>query len=312
MNYKQLTDKTKAQIDILLRTGLSMRQAAKQLGIHHSTISRYKRNVYSKRIIDIEAKYRVFIEFLTSTYDWRTKSIEVCIHSFKRYHPGKPLVSAQQVYNWINQRKISIKPLDTCYKRRKNKSRKNGMMNHLKWTLDNKTVFPIALRPKSIEKREEIGHLEIDSIIGKRNEYCSTISIVDRASRMIWLIKSESNNEYYTEKTIRNFIVKNEITVRSITTDNGFEFKALGITAKRLGVKLYKCDPYCSFQRGSNERANALVRRFIPKGKSMHDVSQQYLDDISFKINAMPRKIFDFKSAFQINYFKSRCGAVEI
>ena len=65
--------------------------------------------------------------------------------------------------------------------------------------------------------------------------------------------------------------------------DNGKEFEALGITAKRMNVKLYKCDPYCSFQRGANERANALVRRFIPKGKSMYNIEQQYLDDISAK-----------------------------
>ena len=69
---------------------------------------------------------------------------------------------------------------------------------------------------------------------------------------------------------------ENEIIVKSITVDNGLEFQALGITAKKLGVKLYKCDPYCSFQRGTNERTNALVRRFIPKGESMKFVTQYY------------------------------------
>ena len=67
-----------------------------------------------------------------------------------------------------------------------------------------------------------------------------------------------------------------------------------------MGVKLYKCDPYCSFQRGTNERMNALVRRFIPKGSSLKMVPQVYLDDISFEINYMPKKIFDFKSVFDI------------
>ena len=71
-------------------------------------------------------------------------------------------------------------------------------------------------------------------------------------------------------------------------------------TAKKLGVKLYKCDPYCSFQRGTNERTNALVRRWIPKGSSMKLVPQIYLDDICFEINTMPRKIFDFKTPCEI------------
>ena len=174
------------------------------------------------------------------------------------------------------------------------------MMNHTMWNVDHKTVLPISPRPKYINKRDELGHLEIDSIVGKRNEYDSIISIVDRCSRRVWLIKSEYKNEYYTDKIIYEFILRNEIKVKSITVDNGLEFQALGLTAKKLGVKLYKCDPYCSFQRGTNERTNALVRRFIPKGSSMRLVTQYHLDNISFEINSMPRKIFDYKCAYDI------------
>ena len=174
------------------------------------------------------------------------------------------------------------------------------MMNHFQWNLDNKTVLPISLRPKYIEKRQEKGHLEIDSIVGKRNEYDSIISIVDRCTRRLWLIKAQYKNEYYIDKLIYNYIIKNDIEVKSITVDNGLEFSALGLTAKKLGVKLYKCDPYCSFQRGTNERMNAMVRRFIPKGSTMKMIPQIYLDDISFAINSMPKKIFDYKSSFDI------------
>ena len=312
MNYKQLDDKKKAQIDILLQSGYSMRSVAKQLNISHSTISRYKNNVYQKRQINIQEKYKDFLEYLYKSYDWRCRSIEVCIHQFKKYTPHKPCVSVKQVYNWINEGKIEIQVQDTCYKRSKRKKKTNGMMNHFKWNLENKTVLPISLRPKYIEKREELGHLEIDSIIGKRNEYAAIISIVDRCSRVIWLIKAKARNEYYTSTLIREYIEENKIEVKSITVDNGKEFEALGITAKRLGVKLYKCDPYCSFQRGSNERGNGLVRRYIAKGKSLSQIEQQYLEDIAYKINDMPRKLFDFESAFDIESKKIESGAVEI
>lgn len=312
MNYKQLDDKKKAQIDILLEEGFSMREVGRKLNISHSTISRYKNNVYQKRTIDIKEKYKDFLEYLYTYYDWRSKSIEICVHNFKRYHSRKPCVSAQQVYRWINEGKIDIKAQNMCYKRRKKRKSKSGMMNHLQWNINNKTVLPIGLRPKYIEKRDEIGHLEIDSIIGKRNEYSSIISIVDRCTRVIWLIKSEAKNEYYTMNLIHKYIVDNQIPVKSITVDNGLEFKAMGIAAKRLGVKLYKCDPYCSFQRGTNERANGLVRRYIEKGKSMYQVEQQYLEDIAFKINSMPRKIFDFKSSYEVEFNKIQSGAVEI
>ena len=298
MNYTQLTKEKKAQIDILLEQGLSMRKTASILGISHSTISRYKAGIYKKRKINIEEKYDIFLRYLYSHYDYKTCSIEICVFKFKKSHLNAKCPTVQQVYNWINKGKIKLSKEDLCYK--KHRSSKSNMMSHTKWNLDNKTVLPISLRPKYINKRDEIGHLEIDSILGKRNEYGSIISIVDRCSRRVWLIKAEYKNEYYINKIIYDFIIRNEILVKSITVDNGLEFNVLGITAKKLGVKLYKCDPYCSFQRGTNERTNALVRRFIPKGSSMKYVSQYYLDNICFEINSMPRKLFDYKCAYDI------------
>ena len=298
MNYTQLTGKKKVEIDILLKQGLSMRKVASILGISHSTISRYKAGVYKKRKIDITERYPIFLDYLYSHYDRRTNSIELCIYMFKKRYKTSKCPSVQQVYNWINKGKINLTRDKLCYKKRRNK--KHGMMQHTKWNLDHKTVLPISLRPKYINDRDEIGHLEIDSILGKKNEQDSIISIVDRCTRKLWLIKADYKNEYYIDRLIYNYILKEEITVKSITVDNGLEFGALGLTAKKLGVKLYKCDPYCSFQRGTNERMNAMVRRFIPKGSSMKLKPQIHLDDICFKINSMPRKIFDFKCAYEV------------
>ena len=298
MNYNQLTEEKKAQIDILLQQGLSMRKTATILGISHSTISRYKAGIYKKRKIDISQKYDIFLRYLYSHYDYKTCSIDICINKFKKAYLNAKCPTVQQVYNWINEEKIKLTKKDLCYKKRRGK--KTSMMNHTKWNLYHKTVLPIGLRPKYINKRDELGHLEIDLILGKRNEYASIISIVDRCSRMVWLIKAEYRNEYYIDKIIYNYLIQNEIKVRSITVDNGLEFQALGLTAKKLGVKLYKCDPYCSFQRGTNERTNALVRRFIPKGTSMKNLTQYYLDNICFEINIMPRKLFDYKCAYDI------------
>lgn len=299
MNYKQLTEKKKVEIDILLKQNYSMREVGRRLNICHSTISRYKAGIYKKRIIDIKRKYEIFIRYFHDHYDRRHHSVEVCVHLFKKSHLGVLTPSVKQVYNWINNDKLEIKRNQTCYKKRK-KNIKSGMMQHFKWNLDNKTVLPISLRPKYIENRDEIGHIEIDSIVGKRNEYSSIISIVDRCTRRIWLIKAEYSHEHYINKLIYDYIVKNDISVKSITTDNGLEFAALGICAKRLGVKLYKCDPYCSFQRGTNEKMNQLVRRYLPKGTSFKITPQIYLEDIAFNINSMPRKMFEFKNVFEM------------
>ena len=300
MNYTQLTEKNKVEIDILLKQGLSMRKVAEIIGVHHSTISRYKAGIYKKRKIDINKKYSIFLDYLYSHYDRRINSIEICIYMFKKRYKGVLCPTIQQVYNWIKTDKIHIKKNQLCYKKSRSKKKNNSMIKHTLWNLENKTVLPISLRPKYIEDRKEQGHLEIDSIIGKRNEQESIISIVDRCTRRLWLIKAEYKQEYYIANLIYNFIIKNDIEVKSITVDNGLEFNVLGITAKKLGVKLYKCDPYCSFQRGTNERMNAMVRRFIPKGESMKLKPQIYLDDICFMINSMPKKIFDYKSTFEV------------
>ena len=200
MNYTQLTIEKKAQIDILLSQGLSMRSVAKILGISHSTISRYKAGIYKKRKIDINKKHEIFLNYLYNHYNYKNHSIEVCIHMFKKRYKGVRCPSIQQVYNWINEGKIDINKRDLCYK--KHRSNKSSMMKHTKWNFDNKTVLPISLRPKYINKRNELGHLEIDSILGKKNEYSSIISIVDRCSRRVWLIKAQYKNEYYINKLI--------------------------------------------------------------------------------------------------------------
>lgn len=298
MNYKQLTEKNKVEIDILLEQNLSMREVGRRLKISHSTISRYKSGKYKKRKIDINKKYEIFIRYLFDHYDRRHNSIEVCIYKFKKMYPGVRCVSVKQVYNWIEAGKIHITRKDICYKKHK-KKKTSGMMEHFLWNLEHKTILPISLRPKYIEERKEPGHLEIDSILGKKDEQQAIISIVDRCTRKVWLIKAEYRYDYYTANLIYKYIIRNDITVKSITVDNGLEFRALGIAAKRLGVKLYKCDPYCSFQRGTNERTNAIVRRYLPKGTSFKITPQVYLEDIAFNINSMPRKMFGYKSSYE-------------
>ena len=119
MNYTQLTEKKKVEIDILLNQGLSMRKVGRILNISHSTISRYKANKYKKRKIDINKKYEIFIKYLFDHYDRRHSSIEVCIYRFKKSHSFAPSVSVKQVYNWIDQGKIFLTRNKMCYKKRK-------------------------------------------------------------------------------------------------------------------------------------------------------------------------------------------------
>lgn len=135
----------------------------------------------------------------------------------------------------------------------------------------------------------------IDDRVDKKHKSLAIIPIADRCPNMPQIIKVEYPNYYYTLNKIRKYIEENKITNKSITVDNGLEFKTLGITVKRLGVKIYKCDPYCSFQSGTNKRENAIARWFILKGKSM--------SNICFKIASMTRQIFEVKKTSQHYFF---------
>ena len=210
MNYKQLTEKNKVEIDILLKQNLSMREVGRRLGISHSTISRYKSGKYKKRKIDINKRYPIFIKYIMDHYDRRHSSIEVCVYKFNKSYKYAPSVTVKQVYNWINNGKIELTRNKLCYKRYK-KRKRSGMMEHFKWNLEHKTILPISLRPKYIEKRTEPGHLEIDSILGKKDEQQAIISIVDRCTRRLWLIKAEYRYDYYTANLIYKYIIKNGI-----------------------------------------------------------------------------------------------------
>ena len=117
MNYKQLTNEKKAQIDILLDQGLSMRKVAEVLGISHSTISRYKSGIYKKREIDITKKYDIFLQYLYSHYNPKNCSIEICVFKFKRSYLNARCPTVQQVYNWINEGKIKLTKDKLCYKK---------------------------------------------------------------------------------------------------------------------------------------------------------------------------------------------------
>ena len=123
MNYTQLTEKKKVEIDVLLNQGLSMRKVASILGISHSTISRYKAGIYKKRKIDINEKYPIFLNYFYDHYDYRYCSVELCVHKFKKKYKNAKCPSVKQVYNWINNDKLEKKRNMLCYRKRKNKTR---------------------------------------------------------------------------------------------------------------------------------------------------------------------------------------------
>lgn len=317
MKYLQLKHDERALIDYLLnKEKRSISYIAKQLGRSKSTISReikrnsfvygYDFNLANKKTIERQyhkhmmhiLKYQEFTKIFLQYYDKRYHGIEATHNKIKSLYHNIKIPSCRQVYNWINDGIWIIKKQDrlrTWYK--KGGKRTSGIFSRFK----NKRVMPIWVRPKYIDKRQEYGHWEIDLIIGKKaNGFENLLTLTERMTREIYVRKIKTKNPMKCNSEIYKLIKENNLLVKTITCDNGIEFEKIGLLASWLDIVVYFCEPYASYQRGSNENANGLIRRTYRKGHDFTTVSQTELILLQEKINNMPRKIFGWQSSNQI------------
>lgn len=159
-------------------------------------------------------------------------------------------------------------------------------------------VQSIHDRPQAINTRDTIGHLEADSIVGKRNEPDKILVIIDRASRFVRL----GLVRHGTTAEVASLFAKWQddkvgIPMLSVTTDQGYEFSAL---PKQLAGRLYACDPGKPYQKGQVEHVNKLIRQYIPKGVSLRAITQVQLDWIALELNSRVRKRLGWKSPLTV------------
>lgn len=164
----------------------------------------------------------------------------------------------------------------------------------------------IENRP-NIEDRTEFGHWEMDTVIGKQRTKPILLVMTERKTRYELIIKLQDK----TTKSVVSALGKIEARYttklfpklfRTITVDNGVEFsdyKGIERSARSKSVrtKLYYCHPYSAYERGSNENANKLIRRFLPKGTDFRRISADYIMTVQNWINRYPRAILNYQSA---------------
>jgi len=152
----------------------------------------------------------------------------------------------------------------------------------------------IEQRSSGATNRSRYGHWEIDTIVSGRRGSCAVSVMIERKSRYFDLKKLHTLKPTEHNKKIKNMIKHKQ--VKSITFDNGIENK----NHEQLGIPSYFCDPYSSWQKGSVENVNKMIRRFIPKGTNISKISQKQLNYIRDIINNKPRAILGFKSAYDV------------
>lgn len=153
-------------------------------------------------------------------------------------------------------------------------------------------------RPSVIEKRKEIGHWEGDLVMfGGQEKSGNIATLVERKSRYSIAIKNTDKRSETVMSGIRNRLATLPKAIRkSITFDRGGEFSNHFLLKNSVGIDSYFCDPHSPWQKGSNENFNGRLRRFVPRGTTPENISEEKLENILKIMNNTPRKCLKFQT----------------
>jgi IS30 family transposase len=158
----------------------------------------------------------------------------------------------------------------------------------------------IAQRPEDVAERLIPGHWEGDLIKGAHNR-SAVGTLVERTSRIVRIARMEGLDAAAAQAGFeRLFRQVPEPMRKTLTYDRGSEMARHAELTANTGVKVYFADPYCPWQRASNENMNGLIREYLPKGSDLSGFSQDDLDEIAFRLNSRPRKILDFQTPYEV------------
>lgn len=261
----------------------------------------YKR-AFSKAnyIVEQYPKLAEFIEKKIKDDKWAPDAIAGYIETHELYlQEGFASISTTTIYRAIHYNLLKVNKNDTrrmvkfnteknCYKSEKTipESKKNNS---------------IDLRPEIINNRERFGDWELDTVISSskgKNECLMTLT--DRKIRFEIIARLKEKTKEDVVKKIRRIkeILKNNINdvIKSISTDNGTEFSEWKQIQEILDTTVYFCHPYASYEKGTNEKHNGIIRYFIPKGAFIENYSNKDIEKIANWMNNYPRKIFGYKT----------------
>lgn len=278
--------------------------------LYHGKIKRYKaqqgQNVYQShcqycgRKSDFLKKHK-FIDYVQQHFFEDGWSLDACSNRCTAVgeFASSDVVCTKTLYNYVDQGLLSIHNYDLPEKLKRNTKRHRVRQNK------KRLGRSIEERPEEINKRNELGHWECDLVLGhktKDDEVLLTLS--ERMSREFLIIRipdktSASVMQAFKELQRQYSEHWNDI-FKTITTDNGSEFADLSNLEDASNTLIYYAHPYTSCDKGTVERHNGLIRRFIPKGEAIDDYSLQEIIDIETWCNSLPRKILAYHTPDEI------------
>ena len=314
----RLTLKERIQIETLLEENKSKSYIAKTLKRARSTSTRE----VNKWVQTDKDKYSAELAYWCAKDDYLNKrnTDKIAIHKklrlyvykgllsqwtpeqiagkLKLEYPNDPImsISHESIYRYIYtqpQARLNKKLINQLVRkktRRRPPKKRRGT--------GSKIINQISIdsRPKHIHLREEVGHWEGDLVIGK-NHKSAIGTIVERKTRFTLIIQLKSKKAMEVANEFSKILNKlNPIYKKTMTYDNGIEMARHEKINKKTGMKIYFAHPYYSWERGTNENTNGLIRRYLPKGTDFNQISRKQLLNIQEKLNNRPRKIIGYKT----------------
>lgn len=330
--FKHLTRADRLTIETMIKDGKSEKEIAERIGVHESTIYReIKRGQYMHRNSDYTEELRYSPDIAHKKYrenlkakgpdlkigsdqelaDYIEKRIaddgyspEAVLGEIKQKEiPFQTSISKTTLYRYIDMGLfVTITNKDLPVKGRRKKKNKKVRRQARASAGDS-----IEKRPERIDDREEFGHWEMDTVVGKRGESKhSLLVLTERKTReeIITLLYEHTMEQVVKaldslEKKWGNLFSQ---VFKTITVDNGSEFSnCAGMEKSALEdgsrTKIYYCHPYSSYERGTNENQNRLIRRKVPKGENFDDRTEEDIQGVEDWLNNYPRKLFGYRTA---------------
>ncbi|MBM3273461.1 IS30 family transposase [Candidatus Kaiserbacteria bacterium] len=302
MIYTHLTREERYQIYALKQAGHNQSEIANVLQRSASTISRElarnrgQRGYRPKQAHGMAVERRTTNARMIDAATWQFAQEKLLLQWSPEQISAHADISPETVYQrvyadkraggllWRNLRCQKLR------KKRYGKADRRGMIPNRR-SIDD--------RPAIVETRHRVGDWEADTIIGKNHQQ-AIVSLVERKTGFTLIEKVERKTAQAVSEAMTRLLKPHWRRVHTITSDNGREFAGHEAIAQRLRADFYFAHPYASWERGTNENTNGLIRQYFPKNRDFTTITQQEIDTAMERLNNRPRKRLGYQTPNQV------------
>jgi IS30 family transposase len=296
----------------LRRQGLNKSQIARLLGRHRSTVcrellrnstradGRYRASTAQERTNGRRSRSRRNSRFSPEDFTLidellcRQWSPEQVAGHLRR--TGQLSISHETIYRHVWRDKREGGTLHTHLRGARKRRRKRYGAYDSRGRLAGKRL--ISERPPEVEVRQRVGHWEADTVAGTGSKDC-VATLVERKTGLVLIGKLKDRTARSLSQRATSLMRRHAGRFKTVTADNGTEFHDYKRIEEQTGATFYFARPYHSWERGSNENANGLLRQYLPKGENMAGLTQHQCNAIARKLNTRPRKRLGFRTPLE-------------